>query len=465
MTKRPPSLVQIAVMVAFALSCLGILLYVWQSFGGQIPLAPKGYRVVAGFNEATTLSDTAEVRISGVRVGRVVLLSEHGGRTQATMQIDPRYAPIARDTRAILRLKTLLGETYIELTPGDRRSGLLPDGGRIPNTQIGSTTELDEVTRALDARTRRDLQHFLHGLAVGLAGRGQDLNDALGNLPPFTDSTTALLRALDSQDRAVRKLVSDSGVVFGALGRRQGELAGLIQAGDRVLSTTAARDRDLAETARILPVTLAELRPTLEQVRLLSGEAAPVVHDLRPGARALAPALQDIAVLSPQLYGLFGDVDKVIAASKRGAPALTAVVRAAHPALRLLVPLLREAQPVVDYLGLYKEELVSQIAGVAAATQASAPVGTGQSLHYARVIVPFTAEGAAAQYKRLTTNRHNPYFLPLALNRLKQALLSFDCSNVKNGNPGFEQAPPCLVQPPLHFRGRATAYPHVHNDK
>ena len=183
MTKRPPSLVQIAVMVAFALSCLGILLYVWQSFGGQIPLAPKGYRVVAGFNEATTLSDTAEVRISGVRVGRVVLLSEHGGRTQATMQIDARYAPISRDTRAILRLKTLLGETYIELTPGDRRSGLLPDGGRIPNTQIGSTTELDEVTRALDARTRRDLQHFLHGLAVGLAGRGQDLNDALGNLP------------------------------------------------------------------------------------------------------------------------------------------------------------------------------------------------------------------------------------------------------------------------------------------
>src|SRR2546426_563079 len=381
MTKRPPSLVQIAVMVAFALSCLGILLYVWQSFGGQIPLAPKGYRVVAGFNEATTLSDTAEVRISGVRVGRVVLLSEHGGRTQATMQIDPRYAPIARDTRAILRLKTLLGETYIELTPGDRRSGLLPDGGRIPNTQIGSTTELDEVTRALDARTRRDLQHFLHGLAVGLAGRGQDLNDALGNLPPFTDSTTALLRALDSQDRAVRKLVSDSGV------------------------------------------------------------------------------------LAPQLYGLFGDVDKVIAASKRGAPALTAVVRAAHPALRLLVPLLREAQPVVDYLGLYKEELVSQIAGVAAATQASAPVGTGQSLHYARVIVPFTAEGAAAQYKRLTTNRLNPYFLPLALNRLKQALLSFDCSNVKNGNPGVAQAPPCLVQPPLHFRGRATAYPHVHKDK
>ncbi|MBV9212690.1 MAG: MCE family protein [Actinobacteria bacterium] len=466
MQKRPPSAVQIAVMVAFTLTCFGILLYVWRSFGGPIPLAPKGYQVVAGFEEATSLSDTADVRISGVSVGRVVKLSEGGGRTQATMQIDPRYAPIPRDTRAILRLKTLLGETYVELTPGDPRSGSLPDGGRIPNTQIASTTELDEVTRALDTRTRQDLQHFVHGLSVGLAGRGQDLNYALGNLPALTDSGTTLLRTLDSQQRAVRKLISDSGVVFGALGRRQGEIAGLIQAGDRVLSTTAARDRDLADTVRILPVTLAELRPTLEQVRLLSGEAGPVVHDLRPGARALGPALQDVAVLSPQLEGLFGDVDRVIAASRRGVPALTRIVRAAHPLLRLLVPVLREAQPVVDYLALYKEELVSQLAGVAAASQASTASGAATPLHYLRVVAPFTSEGAVAYSKRLGSNRHNPYFLPLELSRMSAGntgLRAFDCSNVDN--PGFEPAPPCLVSPPLLFRGRATHYPHVRKDR
>ncbi len=466
MQKRAPSKVQLALLIAFTLTCFGILIYIWRSFGGPIPLAPNRYEVVAGFREATSLSDTADVRISGVRVGRVVKLSEGAGRTQATMEIDPRYAPIPRDTRAILRLKTLLGETYIELTPGDRRSGTLPDRGRIPNTQIASTTELDEVTRALDARTRQDLQRFVHGLAVGLAGRGQDLNYALGNLPALTDSGTTLLRTLDSQQRAVRKLVSDSGVVFGALGRRQGELTALVRAGDRVLSTTAARDRDLAETVRILPVTLAELRPTLEQVRLLSGEAAPVVRDLRPGARALAPALQDVAILSPQLRDLFGDVDRVIAASKRGAPALTRILDAAHPVLRLLVPVLREAQPVVDYLALYKEELVSQIAGVAASTQAEQAVGGAHPLHYIRVVAPFTSEGPATQGKRLGSNRHNPYFLPLELSRMgpgHTGLRAFDCSNVHN--PSFEPAPPCLVSPPLLFRGRATHYPHVHKDK
>ena len=464
MTKRAPSVAQIAVMVVFTLTTFGIMLYVWRSFGGQIPLAPKQYRVMAGFNEATSLSDTAEVRISGVRVGRVVALQESSGRTQATLQIEPRYAPIPRNTRAILRLKTLLGETYIELTPGNRQGGTIPDNGRIPNTQIASTTELDEVTRALDARTRQDLQHFVHGLDVGLRGRGMDLNHALGNLPVLTDSGTTLLRTLDSQQHAVQKLVSDSGVVFGALGRRQGEIAGLIQAGDRVLSTTAARDRDLAEAVRILPVTLAEARPTLEQVRLISGEAAPVVRALRPGARALAPALVDAAVLAPELKGLFGDVDRVISASKQGAPALTKIIKAAHPLLRLLVPVLREAQPVVDYLALYKRELLAQISGLAAATQGSQPSGAGgPPLHYLRVVAPFTSEGAAAQGQRLGSNRHNPYFLPLALNRLKQGLQSIDCSNVNN--PAFEPAPPCLVAPPLLFRGRATSYPHIHKDK
>ena len=464
MQKRAPSVSQLAVMVVFALSCFGILLYIWTSFGGPIPLAAKGYRVKASFAEATQLSETADVRISGVTVGRVVGTGQVHGRTQATMQIDRRYVPIPRDTRAILRQKTLLGETYIELTPGDRRSGGLPDGGTLPNAQVAPTTELDEVTRAFDARTRTDLQRMFHGLAVGLAGRGQDLNHALGNLPGFVDDGDTVLRTLDSQHRAVRQLVSDTGVVFGALGRRQGELTGLIQAGDRVFATTAARDRDLAATVRILPVTLAELKPTLEQVRLLSGEAGPVVRALRPGGRALGPALRDVATLAPPLRATFGDLDRVVTASRAGVPALTRVVNSSKPLIEILVPVLREAQPVVDYLSLYKEELVSQISGLAAGTQGSVNKdASGQPLHYVRVVVPFTSEGAATQGQRLGSNRHNPYFLPLALNRLKQGLLSFDCQNV--GNPAFDPAPPCLEQPHLLFRGRATAYPHIRKDR
>src|SRR5919106_699683 len=95
METRPPTITQLLVAVAFALSCFALLLFLWISFGGPTPLKPKGYRVDVPFDEASQLA------------------------------IDDRYAPIPEDARAILRQKTLLGETYVELTPGSPGE---PDG-------------------------------------------------------------------------------------------------------------------------------------------------------------------------------------------------------------------------------------------------------------------------------------------------------------------------------------------------
>src|SRR3954453_21775598 len=104
-------------MIAFAFSCFAILLYLWLTFGGSVPLAPKGYRVSAAFPEATTLAQEADVRISGGRVGegKTKDLYVWATATKAVMEIDAKYALLPVDTRAILRQKTLLGETYVEL--------------------------------------------------------------------------------------------------------------------------------------------------------------------------------------------------------------------------------------------------------------------------------------------------------------------------------------------------------------
>ena len=57
MQKAAPSFGRIAVMAGFALSCFGLLLFLWVAFGGNIPLKPKGYRFTASFSEATQLKD------------------------------------------------------------------------------------------------------------------------------------------------------------------------------------------------------------------------------------------------------------------------------------------------------------------------------------------------------------------------------------------------------------------------
>jgi len=460
MQKLPPTRARLAMMVLFAFSCFAIALYIWKAFGGPSPLAAQPYRMTVDFTNAVQLAETAEVRISGVPVGHVTTVSPDGNFTKATIALDARYSPVPRNTHAILREKTLLGETFVELTPGDRRSGELPDGGHLPNGQVGHTTQLDDITRTFDAPTRRDLQLLVGSLSRALGSRGQDLNDTLGNVEPVAGDSSRLLGILDSEHSAVRQLVHDSGTVFQALGHRQGELSGLIRSGDQLLAITAARDRDLADTTRILPTTLAELRPTLTEVQTVSRDAAPVFAALRPPARLLGPTLLDAAAVAPDLRGLFRDVDRTTTLSRTALPALTKIVDAAHPVFKILVPTLREALPVVDYLGLYKHEITAQISLVAASTQASAPPSAGlPPIHYLRALPPISAEAAAVQGKRLGSNRSNPYLVPLALLKLPGGLDAFDCSNVNN--PGNEPAPPCKVQQPLLFEGKRLAFPHV----
>ena len=71
METRPPTITRILVAIGFALSCFALALFLWITFGGPLPLKPKGYRFTVPFDEATQLAVESDVRISGVSVGKV----------------------------------------------------------------------------------------------------------------------------------------------------------------------------------------------------------------------------------------------------------------------------------------------------------------------------------------------------------------------------------------------------------
>ena len=84
---------QLAMIAVFASSCVLILVFLWTSFGGTIPLKPKSYRVTADFPEASNLTVNADVRISGVTVGHVISKNASSdGTTHAVLELEPRYA-------------------------------------------------------------------------------------------------------------------------------------------------------------------------------------------------------------------------------------------------------------------------------------------------------------------------------------------------------------------------------------
>ena len=467
METRAPAPARIALMAIFAFSCIGLLIFLWLSFGGSVPLKPKGYRFAASFDEAPQLAEQAEVRISGVPVGKVVDLREENGRTRAEIEMEREYAPISSDAKAILRSKTLLGETYVELTPGTRGAPRIPEGGALGVDRVGETVELDEVLRTFDPETRRALQQWLQDWDRAIAGRGADVNAALGNAPGFAENAASLLEVLHSQRAAVRRLVRDGGRVAAAIGRRDSETQRLIVAGEALLDAAARRERALRETVRILPTTLRELRPTLEVARATGRDAAPLLADLRPAAPKLRPALADAAALAPDLKGLFEEVDPLIDQSRTALPALTRIVRGAGPLIDVLYPVGRELPAVVDYLGLYKDHLTAMFSLVAAASEPTfKPPGADRAIHYLRVLIPMTTEAFVTQPRRLPSNRHNPYLAPRGMDKLKEGLEAFDCENLDNPQtlPVLGSAPPCKVQPPIEFRGQRRSFPRLERD-
>ena len=167
METRPPTITRILVAIGFALSCFALALFLWITFGGPLPLKPEGYRFTVPFDEATQLAVESDVRISGVPVGKVKAVElADSGLADATIELDSRYAPIPTDTRAMLRTKTLLGETFVELTPGDGQGPTLEEGGTLPEAQVADSVQLDEIWRTFDARTRDAFRVWMQGTAA-----------------------------------------------------------------------------------------------------------------------------------------------------------------------------------------------------------------------------------------------------------------------------------------------------------
>jgi len=440
MSKRAPSTGQLVLIAAFALSCFGILLFLWITFGGPTPFKAKPYEVKIPFTEAAQLAQQSDVRISGVSVGKVqtIEVSPNGKRALATILIDDKFGPIPKGTRAMLRTKTLLGETYVELTPGSSSGPKLADGGTLPVANVAESVQLDEIFRTFDARTRAAFQEWMRNAAVAIDGRGQDFSNAFAEFTPTFTEFDRLFRVLDTQRLAVRQLFRNGAVTFRALRGREGQLAELIRSSNAVFQTAAARDRDIEALFRVFPTFLDESKLFLERFRTFAQNADPLMRQLVPAAEQLSPTLIAISKFAPEAKGFYEGLLPVIARASSGFPALRKLLRDEFPPLlRAVDPFLRNLNPILTGLGLYKHELTAAFANVATATNAVHLGATGQRLHYLRVLGPFAPESLSTYPRRLTTNRSSAYPQPLASERLAQGLLSFETRHCSSGITAF----------------------------
>jgi virulence factor Mce-like protein len=461
------------------MSVFGLLLFLWLSFGGAIPFKPKGYRFNVSMPEATQLAEQADVRVAGVNVGKVVGKQRDpaGNRTLVTVQLDGRYAPLRRDARAILRQKTLLGETYVELTTGSRRAGFIPEGGRLANSAVVPTVELDELLEIFEPTTRRAFRLWQREQARATAGRAMDINDALGTFPSFNATATSLLEVLHGREGALRSQIRNTGVTFQALTANEGQLRNLITSSRQLFVAVASERNNLAEAIRIFPTFLDETRLTLARLQRFAVRTDPLLVELEPTLRDLRPTLVSLNALSPDLRKLFQDLDPLIEASATGLPALERILRGVRPTLAALGPFLEELNPILEFLGV-NQQVVSDFISIGGGALGNReptrnPNGTGHVLPQLIMI----GDQSILTRRRVRSNRGNSYLENGVLfgerhSQAKQILPNWDCqpSNGEQGPgrgepvAGFNGNPACFVQGPYRFKGQRDRYPHVRSE-
>ncbi len=432
MNKQAPSPARLAVIAGFTLSCFGILLFLWITFGGSTPFRAKTYEVKVPFDEATALVSQSDVRISGVSVGKVgsVALSPNGKHALATLNIDDAFAPLPADTRATLRAKTLLGETYVELTSGNRDGARIADGGTLPYAQVAKSVQLDELLRAFDPKTRSAFRTWMQDAAISIHGRGQAFSDALGELDPTFTQFDRFFRVLDTQRLAVRQLFRQGAVTFNALNARQGQLSSLIRNANQVFQVTGQRNRDIEATFLAFPTFLDESRLTLRRLRTFALNTNPLLIQLLPAMRELSSTLIALGKLTPQLDGFFNGLVPVIANANTGFAAFRRLFRDDFPPLlRGVQPFLRNINPLLQGVDSYKHELTALLGNATAATNALRP---GED-HFVNVLSPLNPASLATFPARLQVNRNNAYSKPGIYDDLAAGLPSFGTGQCSAG--------------------------------
>jgi phospholipid/cholesterol/gamma-HCH transport system substrate-binding protein len=500
MQKRAPTLGNILVIILFVLSCFGLLMFLWESFGGPLPLKPKGYRMTVAFPRTLALAEQSDVRISGVNVGHVISLSlGSDGRTHATMEIAGKYAPIRANMHAILRQKTLLGETYVQLIPEGQNGPFLGDGKELAVSQVEPSVTLDDILAAFDPKTRKDFQVWQQAVAEGINGKGEAINADFAQLEPFVEQGNKLVTILNSQEGAVRALVRNTGVVFNALASRDHELEGLIVNGEHTFHAAAEGSQAFAAAFRALPTFQRNSRKALKELDRFANDASPFLDEFKPAERQLSALLGTAKPFAPQFEKFLTALGPLTKAAKTGLPDVSKTLNLTVPVLENLRPVLHNLDPFLQYTGQYVPELQALLANVSAASQASVGSSnieavngqTGPKQHYLSTMQVLGPESLAVYPSRIGTDRANAYPLPGSYHALSSGLSVFSSSACSDSAPSVSgpanetiseeliqqiikfkianapessndvPAPGCNQQGPFTFNGKTSQFPQV----
>ena len=356
-----------------AITLLVAIVAVFLSYNANsgLPFVPT-YDLNAEFPNAANLVVGNDVRIGGQRVGTISEITPIPGdgdqepTAEVELKLEKQVDPLPVDSTMIIRPRSALGLKYIELAPGDSEEGFEP-GDTIPAAQATpEPVEIDDVFNTFDLKARRGGQRSLEGFGNALAGRGDDINEAIVDLRPLLIFLQPVASNLADPDTRLARL-------FEALGRAASEVAPVAETQASLFVNLDATFTALASVARpFIQETISESPPAEDagirgfpQQRPFLRNTAALFRELEPGVDVLpqtAPILADALEIGTDTLKRtpeFNDrVKDVFVALKNfteeplvrpGIERLDDTVESLRPTLAFLTP----AQTVCNYATLW----------------------------------------------------------------------------------------------------------------
>jgi phospholipid/cholesterol/gamma-HCH transport system substrate-binding protein len=263
---------------------------------GWLPGGENFYTVNAEFTTAQAVvpGQGQTVNIAGVAIGNIGGVKLENGVAVVQMNIKEKYKPIYKNATLLLRPKTGLKDMYIEMDPGTKSAGSVPQDGTLPVSNTSPDVNLDEILSSLDSDTRSYLQILLGagGQALGNDQASRDLRATFKRFEPTSRYTAEITSLLSQRRKNLRRVVHNFSLITSALGERDDQLAQFVDSSNANFQAIAAEDQKLEETLQLLPGTLSTANTTLGKTDQLAKVLGPTFQSLRPGARALGPSLK-----------------------------------------------------------------------------------------------------------------------------------------------------------------------------
>ena len=339
MIKQTPSLGRIFAMVAFTLSCFGILVFLWLNFGGSVPLQPEGYRVERGLpvgHAARPGGGRAHLRREG-REGegqgaeRADRPDRHDARDRRALRADPEG--LARDPAPeVAAGRDLRGARARHALLGARAGRGQAGGGPGARTRSSST-------RSCAASTRRRASASPPGSTRPASPRRttrEPLNDALALPHPVRRGHRRGAQVLRQQSDATQRFVRDTGVRL----RRAHGAEGPAARPDPELEQDLGGDREprrgvRRHVPRCCRPSCARAAPPPARLTRVRGQHQPADRPSCGPPRASSRRCSWTSTgWPPTSRGVFVNLDPLVRVSKRGLPATEQVLDNTQPLLR-----------------------------------------------------------------------------------------------------------------------------------